>query len=199
MDMVDRVNGIPNASAAFAPSISPLGQLLPAIAAGSAVTLDEDFIDALRSVLLNPQLDAAFKELALSVPSENLLYEQLETVNPEHVSRARESMLDQLAAVLHEDWAAVYEAMQTREGYRPDAKQSGQRALANLALCMLVRHSVHAGDRLWPGRAYQKVKDATNMTERLGALVALVHGHAELADGARAPALIHISEPKRPD
>jgi aminopeptidase N len=120
------------------------------------------------------------------VPSEKLLYEQLQTVNPEHVSRARESMLNQLASALHDDWAATYQAMQHREGYRPDARQSGQRALANLALYMLVRHAGTTGDRLWPGRAYQQVKDATNMTERMGALVALVHGHAELADGALA-------------
>jgi aminopeptidase N len=163
-----------------------MAQLLPAIAEGREVRPGEDFIAALRSLLRHPQLDPAFKELALQVPSENLLYEQLDTINPKNVSRARESMLDQLADVLHEDWAAAHEAMQTREGYRPDARQSGQRALANLALCMLVRHASRTGERLWPGRAYQKVKDATNMTERMGALVSLVHGHAELADAALA-------------
>ncbi len=163
-----------------------LAQLLPAIAQGREVTLGAAFIEALRGVLRSEQLDAAFKELALTVPSENLLYEQLASVNPTHVHRARESMRAQLAAALHDDWAAAYEALQTSEGYRPDARQSGQRALANLALSMLVLHTGTTGDRLWPGRAYQKVKDATNMTERMGALVALVHGHAELADAALA-------------
>ncbi|NBU48528.1 MAG: aminopeptidase N [Betaproteobacteria bacterium] len=163
-----------------------LARLLPAIAEGREVMMDTRFLEALRSLLRHPQLDAAFKELALQVPSEKLLYEQLSTVNPQHVSRARESMLDQLADLLHEDWVATFEALQTREGYRPDARQSGQRALANLALYMLVRRAAHTGDRLWPGRAYQAVKDATNMTERMGALVALVHGHAELADAALA-------------
>ncbi len=163
-----------------------MAQLLPAIAEGREVALGADFLQALRSLLRHPQLDPAFKELALQVPAEKLLYEQLQTVNPEHVSRARESMLNQLASALHDDWAATYQAMQHREGYRPDARQSGQRALANLALYMLVRHAGTTGDRLWPGRAYQQVKDATNMTERMGALVALVHGHAELADAALA-------------
>jgi aminopeptidase N len=120
------------------------------------------------------------------VPSQSVLYEQLATVNPVHVHRARESMRAQLAALLHEDWAQAYEANQVREGYQPNADQSGRRALANLALSMLVLHAGTTGERLWPGRAYQKVKDATNMTERLGALTALVHGHAELAEAALA-------------
>lgn len=69
--------------------------------------------------------------------------------------------------------------------YRPDASQSGQRALANLAMAMLTLNAVNSGDGVWPGRAYQRFKDASNMTDRLGALAALVHAHAELA----APAL----------
>lgn len=38
MDMVDSVNGMPNASAARAPSISPSGQLLPARPVGAMAT-----------------------------------------------------------------------------------------------------------------------------------------------------------------
>jgi aminopeptidase N len=51
---------------------------------------------------------------------------------------------------------------------------------------MLVLDAQRTGDKEWPGRAYQRVKDASNMTDRLGALVALVHGHADLADAALA-------------
>jgi len=165
-----------------------LERLLPAAQTGADVVLDQALVDALRGVLHHPQLDAAFKELALTVPSQSVLYEQLTAVNPAHVHRARESMRAQLAAVLHEDWAQAYEAHQVREGYAPNAVQSGKRALANLALCMLVLQAGTTGDRLWPGRAYQMVKDATNMTERLGALTALVHAHADLAE----PALAHF-------
>jgi aminopeptidase N len=40
------------------------------------------------------------------------------------------------------------------------------------------------GDTVWPGKAYQRFKDAGNMTDRLGALSALVESHAELAASA---------------
>jgi aminopeptidase N len=57
--------------------------------------------------------------------------------------------------------------------------------LANLALAHLVLDASRRHDPLWPGRAYQRCKDATNMTDRLGALSALVQAHAALT----APAL----------
>ena len=49
---------------------------------------------------------------------------------------------------------------------------------------MLCLHPSAGGDALWPGRAYQRFKDAGNMTDRLGALSALVNSHAELAPSA---------------
>jgi aminopeptidase N len=53
---------------------------------------------------------------------------------------------------------------------------------------MLVLHATERGDPRWPGRAYERVKDATNMTDRMGALGALVDARAALA----APALQHF-------
>jgi aminopeptidase N len=61
-----------------------------------------------------------------------------------------------------------------REGYDPGPAQAGRRALANLALAMLPATPCATADAVWPGRAYQRVKDAGNMTDRLGALQALV-------------------------
>ena len=55
-------------------------------------------------------------------------------------------------------------------------------------LTMLCRNATATGDTVWPGRAYQRVKDASNMTNRFGALAALVVSHAELA----SPALSHF-------
>ncbi|MEK8029269.1 aminopeptidase N [Ideonella sp. DXS29W] len=161
-----------------------LGRLLTALPTGT-LELDEPFVHAMRGLLRDPSLDPAFKELALVPPSEGYVAEQTTEVDPQRVHAVRESMVQQLAARLNEDWAWAFAEHQVREGYRPVAEQSGKRALANLALAMLVRHAVATGDTVWPGRAYQRFKDASNMTDRLGALQALVNAHAELA----APAL----------
>jgi aminopeptidase N len=66
----------------------------------------------------------------------------------------------------------------------PDRQQAGRRALANLALRMLVPGRRGAGRRVWPGRAYQRFKDAGNMTDRFGALAGLVDAHAAGRAGA---------------
>jgi aminopeptidase N len=161
-----------------------LSRLLAALRSGT-LELDEPFINAMRTVLRDATLDPAFKELALVPPSEGYIAEQTTEVDPQRVHALREAMIDQLAARLHDDWAWAFGAHQVREGYRPTADQAGKRALANLALAMLVRHAVATGDTVWPGRAFQRFKDASNMTDRLGALQALVYAHAELA----APAL----------
>ena len=165
-----------------------LSRLLAAVQGDGALTLDDAFIDAMRAVLRHPTLDAAFKELVLTPPSEAYVAEQLAVVDPQRIHGARESLKAQLAQVLHADWEWAFETHQVHGGYSPDPVSSGKRSLANLALGMLCRNAAATGDTVWPDRAYQRVKDASNMTNRFGALAALVHSHAELA----SPALAHF-------
>ena len=153
-------------------------------AGGDGPWLDAALVDALRAVLRDETLDPAFKELVLNLPTEREWFDLFDDVDPLRVNRVRESMLDQLAAELEADWAWAWDAHQVREGYEPNAAQAGRRALANLALAMRVRRAVASGDAVWPGRAYQRFKDAGNMTDRLGALQALVAVHADLAGPA---------------
>ena len=153
--------------------------------AGDLPALDDEFVEAMRQTLRDPALDPAFKDLALTPPSENYVAEQCAAVDPQRIHRLREQMRLQLASRLHDDWVWAFESHQVREGYRPDAAQSGRRALANLALQMLVLDALQTGDAVWPGRAYQRFKEAAQMTDRYGALAALVDGQSALA----APAL----------
>ena len=161
-----------------------LARLLRAVNGGEAPVLDAALARALRSVLRDPALDPAFKALALEAPSESYIAEQLASANPQRIHVVREQWCALMAEQLNEDWTWAFEAHQVRSGYSPVAEQAGPRALANLALAMLVRHAVRSGDALWPGRAYQRFKDAGNMSERLGAISALVNAHSPLADAA---------------
>jgi aminopeptidase N len=139
-------------------------------------------------VLRHPTLDAAFKELVLTLPSEAYVAEQVSVVDPQRIHAARLSMLTQLGQALHSDWEWAYGAHQVSGAYSPDALSSGKRALTNAALSTLCRNAAASGDVVWPGKAYQLVKDAANMTDRYGALAALVNTHADLA----VPALAHF-------
>jgi aminopeptidase N len=164
-----------------------LSQLVAAITSDGSLALNDAFVAAMRAILRDPSLDPAFKELVLTPPSESYVSEQLTVpVDPQRVHAVCQAMQDELAARLFDDWVATWEGHQVVEGYSPDGKQSARRALANLALAMLVRNATRSGDSVWPGKAFQRFKDAGNMTDRLGALGALVWAHSPLATPALA-------------
>jgi len=144
-----------------------------------AIGINDAYISAMRSVLHEPTLDAAFKELVLTLPSETYIAEQLDVVDPQRIHTVREAMRTQLATAMAADWQWAFESHSQNGGYRPDTLSSGRRALAGLALAMLCLNATTTGDTVWPGKAYQRFKDADNMTDRFAALSALVHsGHA---------------------
>jgi aminopeptidase N len=151
--------------------------------------LSDALLAALRNVLRNPKLDAAFKDLALTLPSENYIADQLDVVDPQRVHALRESMRLKLATALQADWQWAWDAHKHSGAYTPDAQSSGRRALAGLSMTMLCVAAVHSGEAVTPGRVYQQFKDVGNMTDRFNALSALVvSGHALAQD---ALALFH--------
>ncbi|MDI1339344.1 aminopeptidase N [Polaromonas sp.] len=149
-----------------------------------AAPLNDAYIEAMRSVLRDPALDAAFKDLVLTLPSETYLAEQLDVVDPQRVHAVREAMRLQLATALQADWEAAFEANHDNGAYTPDPLSSGRRALAGMALTQLCLAAVASGDAVWPGKTYQRFKDAGNMTDRFNALAALVSSGHPLAAGA---------------
>jgi aminopeptidase N len=161
-----------------------LNRVLAALRDGAAPVLDAPFTQALRDVLRDPRLDAAFKELLFSLPSERYIAEQVAVVSPPRIHEVRQALGLQLAQALRDDWVWAFETHQTQGAYSPDPLSAGRRALSNLALTMLCVDAQQRGDAAWPGRAFQRVKDARNMTERLGGLTALIESHSEFVEPA---------------
>jgi len=148
--------------------------------------LDTAFLEAMRAVLRHPSLDAAFKELVLTLPSETYISEQLDVVDPQRVHAVREAMRAQLAQALHDDWVWAFEAHGDNGAYRPDPLSTGRRALTGMALTMLCLAARASGSPVWPGKTLQRFKDAGNMTDRFNALSALVVSGHTLANDALA-------------
>jgi aminopeptidase N len=145
----------------------------------SEAPLNDAYLDAMRRVLRDPKLDAAFKELVLTLPSETYISEQLDIVDPQRVHAVREAMRAQLATGLFADWEQAYGQNHDTGAYSPDPVSSGRRALAGIALTHLCLAARASGDTVWPGKTLQRFKDAGNMTDRFNALNALVSsGHA---------------------
>ena len=150
-------------------------KLTAAVAAGQTLALDDTFIAAQRAVLTDATLDPAFRELALILPSETIIAEQMEVVDPQAIHNARQFMRRSIAAALKTELLAQYHANQTPGAYSPDALSAGKRALKNLALSYLLV-APRAGELKL---AREQFESATNMTDRAAALVALIHSGSD--------------------
>ncbi len=147
----------------------------------STAMLDAGFVEALSRILRDPTLDAAFKELVLTLPAESVVAEHHVVFNPRRIHRARESFRRQMAECMRDEWKAAWQACQVDEPYLPDPDQSGRRALSNLALRHLVLAEQRDGTTLWSEKALDRVERGAQMTDRFGALEALVLARAPLA------------------
>jgi aminopeptidase N len=100
------------------------------------------------------------------------------------VDALRIDLRQQLAQALQADWQWAFEQHSDTGGYSPDPVSSGRRALTGMALTNLCLAARASGDTVWPGKAFQRFKDAGNMTDRFNALSALVVSGHELATPA---------------
>ncbi len=162
-------------------------------AAPASGALSSAYVDAMRAILREPTLDAAFKELVLTLPSEGYIAEQLGVVDPQVVHAVRDGMRLQLATALASDWEWAWETHQDTGAYQPDPLSAGRRALSGMALGMLCLASsepaLASASPVWPGKAYQRFTTAGNMTDRFNALAALLHCGHQL--GTQALARFH--------
>jgi aminopeptidase N len=142
--------------------------------------LDDTFLMALGKMLSDETLDPSFREQALLLPSEGMVAEQIEVVNPLSIHLARQFMRANIGARLRTELLAQYEANQTPGEYSPDALSAGKRALKNLCLAYLTAAQDEEGLAL----AQRQFDEAGNMTDRVAALSALVHARAAGADAA---------------
>ncbi len=137
-------------------------------------TASDPLIENLGKLLQDKTLDPSFREVSLTLPSESMMSEQTEMVDPQAIHLARRSLYNKLAVSLRAKWLATYRANQDAGGYSPDAAAVGKRGLKNLALAYLSDldepeiHSV----------LQQQYDGADNMTDRLAALAAMVNSRA---------------------
>lgn len=153
-------------------------KLIALVQKGTRLQLDEIFIEALRSTLRDETLDPAFREAMLTLPSELMLAEQCEVIDPQAIHIARKYMRDTLSEKLKADFIAAYEQNQTPEKYSPDAQSAGKRGLKNLCLSYLLGWQDESTLEL----AQAQVNAADNMTDRVAALMGLLNTGSKSAE-----------------
>jgi aminopeptidase N len=138
--------------------------------------------ESFRATLNDTALDPSFRELALTLPSESVIAEQMEVIDPQAIHRVRQFLRRSLAQALRTDWMVAYQSNRTPGTYSPDAISAGKRGLKNLALSYLGEIDDTDAHQL----AQTQYDHANNMTDRLAALSALVNSKAPAKDAALA-------------
>ncbi|CAB3765462.1 aminopeptidase N [Paraburkholderia humisilvae] len=153
---------------------------------GAPLRLADAVVAAFARVLNDETLSPAFRELALMLPSEAYLAEQMDESNPAAVHRARQFVRQRLASALQRDWLAIYERHQTPGAYQSTPDDAGHRGLKNLALAYLAElDDPRDAVRL----ASAQYAAANNMTDRSAALSALLTAAANSGNGEAQHAL----------
>jgi aminopeptidase N len=126
-------------------------------------------------------LDAGFVAEAVLLPTESFIGDQAAIVDVEAIHRRREAARAAIAGALESDW---WEAWRRHSGsgtaLTPEAK--GARRLANVALGYLLT----AGSDTAVAAARQQYETAATMTDRIGALTALVNTQTPARDACLA-------------
>jgi aminopeptidase N len=127
-----------------------------------ADSLDQLITDALGKLLIDDTLDPAFRDLVLTLPSESMLSEQVEVIDPQAIHQARRALRRFLAHSLRSELQQVYAANEVTGPYSPEPQATGRRALRNNALSYLAE--LH--DASVQAIVQTQLASAGNMTDR---------------------------------
>ena len=128
----------------------------------------EPVIAAIRGTLASNALDAAFKGEALTMPSDSLIGDRMDTVDPDAIHAARDALRAAVGQALSRELGEAQAAGAPGSDLSSNAK--GIRRLKTVALALLASGDPAAGAAL----AKTQYDAADNMTDRQGALGVLV-------------------------
>ncbi|HOY01334.1 MAG TPA: aminopeptidase N [Zoogloea sp.] len=143
-------------------------------AAGRRLEVPQAFGHAFRALLVNDRLDPGFVAETLALPSETYLLERMQPADPAPLRAALIHVSRELGQALQADLLTRYMDLEVEGEYRYHPADAGRRSLRNLCL----RYMMAWGGPTAVQLASLQFRTAGNMTERYGALAALVQSDA---------------------
>ncbi|GGC76027.1 aminopeptidase N [Marinobacter halophilus] len=132
-------------------------------------------VEAYRHLLNDIELDQALVAKMLLLPSEAYLVELSDQADVPAIHDAREQVMKHLAHALRDELVACYQRNLDQGDYQLSSEAIARRSLRNIALAWLL----HIDDEQALALAGEQFDNADNMTDRLGALRALVNSGFE--------------------
>lgn len=160
-------------------AVQVIEEVMAALVNEPAPNVDARLIEAYKTILQDHSLDPAMVALMLKLPSEAYLAELKSNIDVEAIHHARNRVERRVAVALHEQFVATYERFNDNEPFSVSSDAIAKRALKNTALHYLMVLGKEESQKL----CYEQWKSASNMTDELAALTAIVHSpKASLAD-----------------
>ncbi|MFT6791378.1 MAG: aminopeptidase N [Cellvibrionaceae bacterium] len=172
-----------NASQQLAVSI--IHEQMAAIKQGRITAIDDRLSRGYATLLAGASLDKAMVALMMTLPSEAYLAEIAEIIEVEAIHNARESLLLSVAQSLREPLWECYQSLASDTEYQYTAKELARRSLKNTALGYLMR----VDEPRYHESCLKQYQSASNMTDSLAALRALVHSKFSSLNEIREKAL----------
>jgi len=144
--------------------------LVEDVEAGRPLALDPLFTEAFGRVVEDERLDDALRALALSLPAEKVLGQEMEVVAVDALHRARRFAIEALAAAHSPSLEARYRALASPRDFSMDGKAIGERRFKNTALGYLAALETDMVRAL----VRTQFEQANNMTDSQAALSLLV-------------------------
>ncbi|MBX3465980.1 MAG: aminopeptidase N [Planctomycetes bacterium] len=150
--------------------------------AGRPLALDPAFVEAFRRVLTDARLDGSLKALALTLPAELQLAQEVTPVDPDALHAAREHARLALARALRAELQAAYAGGDDGAPYASDKAAVDRRRLKNAAMTYLsLLDEPEAA-----ARPLRQLRAADNMTDASAALAVLANHEGPARDEALA-------------
>jgi aminopeptidase N len=150
---------------------------------GATLLVPEIFIESFKQILIDRQADPAFVALAMALPMENWIGQQMEVVDPDAIFQTLQFFRSELCRKMRPELLEMYRENSVAGPYRYSPEDAGRRSLKNSCL----------GYLLSPGEdgklpedvlelALSQYQEADNMTDRVAALKAVVNSDRPAGD-----------------
>ena len=149
----------------------------------TSFTVPEHYHHAFARLLADETADPAFLALALTLPTENWISQQLAVMDPDAVFFIRAWMRYQLSETHSVRILACYNALDDSRPYTYCAEDAGRRSLKNTLLGYLL--AVAPGRKADPDRlalGVRRYRESDNMTNTLAALRSVVNADRDQGD-----------------
>lgn len=143
------------------------------IQSGESATISEPFLESLRMILHDSDLEPNLKAAALSLPGINELEFRVKPVDPKILVQVTDLLRRSMAQTLRHAWREAFEWSRngTSGAYEFTYHQTGLRRIKRLAIF----HLAESGQSDDLDLARELYEEANNMSDRISAMAALTH------------------------